>query len=62
MKRSKNILTDKEMELVSLLMADCQSTGDIQTKLKRLFAGTIEYVAAILHPGAAGLYSCGGGN
>jgi hypothetical protein len=40
MKRSKNILTDKEMELVSLLMADCQSTGDIQTKLKRLFAGT----------------------
>lgn len=23
-------------------MQDCQSTGDIQTKLKRLFAGTIE--------------------
>lgn len=42
MKISKNILTEKEMELVSLLMADCQSTGDIQTKLKRLFAGTIE--------------------
>lgn len=42
MKRSKNILTDKEMELVSLLMADCQSTADIQSKLKRLFAGTIE--------------------
>ncbi len=42
MKRSKNILTDKEMELVSLLMQDCQSTGDIQSKLKRLFAGTIE--------------------
>jgi putative transposase len=42
MKTSKNILTDKEMELVSLLMQDCQSTGDIQTKLKRLFAGTIE--------------------
>jgi putative transposase len=42
MKRSKNILTDKEMELVSLLMQDCQSTGDIQAKLKRLFAGTIE--------------------
>ena len=42
MKRSKHILTDKEMELVSLLMQDCQSTGDIQTKLKRLFAGTIE--------------------
>ena len=42
MKKSKNILTDKEMELVSLLMQDCQSTGDIQSKLKRLFAGTIE--------------------
>ena len=42
MKKSKNILTEKEMELVSLLMADCQSTGDIQSKLKRLFAGTIE--------------------
>ncbi len=42
MRTSKNILTEKEMELVSLLMQDCQSTGDIQSKLKRLFAGTIE--------------------
>ena len=42
MKTSKNILTDKEMELVSLLMQDCKNTGDIQSKLKRLFAGTIE--------------------
>ncbi len=42
MKKSKNILTDKEMELVSLLMQDCKSTNDIQAKLKRLFAGTIE--------------------
>jgi putative transposase len=42
MKKSKNILTEKEMELVELLMTDCQSTGDIQAKLKRLFAGTIE--------------------
>ncbi len=42
MRQSKNILTDKEMELVSLLMQDCKSTGDIQSKLKRLFAGTIE--------------------
>ena len=42
MKKSKNILTDAEMELVTLLMADCQTTGDIQSKLKRLFAGTIE--------------------
>ena len=42
MKTSKNILTEKEMELVEMLIADCQSTGDIQTKLKRLFAGSIE--------------------
>lgn len=42
MRTSKNILMEKEMELVSLLMQDCESTGDIQTKLKRLFAGTIE--------------------
>jgi len=42
MKQSKNIFTDKEMELVSLLMQECESTGDIQAKLKRLFAGTIE--------------------
>jgi putative transposase len=42
MKTSKNILTKHEMELVNLLMSECQSTGDIQSKLKRLFAGTIE--------------------
>lgn len=42
MKTSKNILTDKEMELVSVLMKDCKNTSDIQSKLKRLFAGTIE--------------------
>lgn len=42
MKHGRNILTEKEMELVSMLMQDCQSTGDIQSKLKRLFAGTIE--------------------
>jgi len=43
MRRSKNILSEKEMELVSLLMQDCISTGDIQSKLKCLFAGTIEH-------------------
>ena len=42
MKSSKNIHTEKEMELVKLLMSDCQSTRDVQEKLKRLFAGTIE--------------------
>ena len=35
-------LDEREMELVKLLMVDCQTTGDIQAKLKRLFAGTIE--------------------
>ena len=35
-------LSEKEMELVKLIMAECESTGDIQAKLKRLFAGTIE--------------------
>src|SRR5215475_1509528 len=42
MRTSKNIQTEHEMELVKLLMAECQNTGDIQSKLKRLFAGTIE--------------------
>ena len=41
MKRTHG-LDEKEMELVKLLMADCQTTGDVQAKLKRLFAGTIE--------------------
>jgi len=42
MRTSKNILTEKEQDLVSLLVQGCESTGDIQSKLKRLFAGTIE--------------------
>ncbi len=42
MRQSKNNLTDKEKELVRILMSDCHSTADIQMKLKRLFAGTIE--------------------
>ena len=41
MKRTHG-LNEKEMELVKLLMADCRTTGDIQDKLKRLFAGTIQ--------------------
>ncbi len=32
MKGSKNILDEKEMELVQLLMAECKSTEDIQRK------------------------------
>ncbi|MCD8008971.1 MAG: hypothetical protein LUF68_08610 [Clostridiales bacterium] len=42
MKTKRHGLNEREMELVKMLMADCQSTGDIQAKLKRLFAGTIE--------------------
>jgi len=42
MKTTRHNLSEQEMELVGLLMADCQSTGDIQAKLKQLFAGTIE--------------------
>ena len=42
MKNRTHGLNEKEMELVKLLMAECQTTGDIQNKLKRLFAGTIE--------------------
>ncbi|MDE6596616.1 MAG: IS256 family transposase [Oscillospiraceae bacterium] len=42
MKTVKHELSEKEKELVSYLMKDCQSTGDIQAKLKNLFAGTIE--------------------
>ena len=41
MKTGKQELSEKEMELVQYMMADCKSTGDIQEKLKRLFAGTI---------------------
>ena len=42
MKNKTHGLTEREMELAKLLMADCKTTGDIQAKLKRLFAGTIE--------------------
>ena len=41
MKTRDQGLSEKEMELVKLIMAECESTGDIQAKLKRLFAGTI---------------------
>ncbi len=41
MKRTHG-LSEREMELVRLLMEECHSTSDIQKKLKRLFAGTIE--------------------
>lgn len=47
MKKRNHGLSDKEMELVKLLMADCESTGDIQAKLKKLFAGTIEQMLEV---------------
>lgn len=42
MKNRNHGLSEKEMELVKLLMAECETTADIQNKLKKLFAGTIE--------------------
>ena len=41
MKRTHG-LDEREVELARLLMAECRMTGDIQAKLKKLFAGTIE--------------------
>ena len=35
MKNRNHGLNEKEMELVQLLMADCESTGDIQAKLRQ---------------------------
>lgn len=40
-------LDEREKELVKLLMTDCESTADIQAKLKKLFAGTIEQMLEV---------------
>ena len=42
MKQTNNRLSEKEMELARMLMSECKTTSDVQEKLKRLFAGTIE--------------------
>ncbi len=42
MKNRTRGLSEREIELAKLLMADCKTTGDVQAKLKRLFAETIE--------------------
>ena len=42
MKTREHGLNERELELVKLLMSECESTRDIQEKLKRLFSGTIE--------------------
>ena len=35
-------MDEREMELARLLMAECHTAGDVQTKLKKLIAGTIK--------------------
>jgi len=35
-------LNEKELELVKLLSSECNTLGEVTSKLKRLFAGTIE--------------------
>ena len=35
-------MNEREMELARLLMTECHTTGDVQAKLKKLFAGTIQ--------------------
>lgn len=42
MKTVRTELSEREKELVSCLVMDCKTTGDVHDKLKRLFAGTIE--------------------
>ncbi len=42
MKNRNQDLSETEMELVKLLAAECETTGDIQAKLKQLFAEAIE--------------------
>ena len=42
MNTTRKELSARGKELVQLLMSECETTGDIQEKLKRLFAGTIE--------------------
>ena len=47
MKARTNGLNEREIELVKLLMAEYETTGDIQAKLKKLFAGTIEQMLEV---------------
>ena len=47
MKTRTHGLDEREKELVKLLMAECETTGDIQAKLKKLFAGTIEQMLEV---------------
>ena len=42
MKTVRTDVSEREKELIGYLVKDCKTTGDIQQKLKQLFAGTIE--------------------
>ena len=37
-------LNEREAELIKLIAAECETTGDVQQMLKKLFAGTIEQI------------------
>jgi len=41
-KRKKEIINVSTKELISLIISDCKTTGDIHAKLNQLFAGTVE--------------------
>ncbi len=47
MKNKKQELNEKEQELIKYLISDCKNTSDIQEKMKRLFAGTIEQMLEV---------------
>ncbi len=47
MKNRTHRLNEREMELAKLLMAECKATGDVQAKLKKSFAGTIEQMLEV---------------
>ena len=51
MKPTNNRLSEKEMELARMLMSECKTTSDVQEKLKRLFAGTIEQMLEVVDYG-----------
>ena len=42
MRNRKHGLDEREIQLVKLLMSECKTKADIQSKSKRIFAGTIE--------------------
>jgi len=47
MKTTNTNLAEDEKELVMRIIADSQSMDDIQSKLKRLFAGNVEVMLEV---------------